>query len=131
MLIEAWERLRGYDKWVAAVATVQSTSLSRVDVGTEKSKSPMPVGWESISKISWRDMNQIEHTAEFRAYEESPLYQLIEGDEVRIKYDPANPSEFYLPGLIRSRLARAWKLTLYTLLMMMLGIALLIFLLAH
>jgi hypothetical protein len=131
MLIEVWERLRGYDKWMAAVATVQSTTLSRLHIGGKQSKSPVTVGWESINKIVWQDTNQIERTAEFRAYEESPLYQLCEGDRIKIRYNPANPSEYYLPGLIQSRLTRAWKITLYALMLIVLGIAFLIFLLVH
>jgi hypothetical protein len=67
MLIELWERLRGYDKWTMTVATVQSTTLSRIDVGNDKSKSPLTVGLESICKIDWQDKSEIEHTAVFRA----------------------------------------------------------------
>ena len=131
MLIEAWEHLRGYDKWTMTVATVQSTTLSRIDIGSDKSKSPVTVGWESICKISWQDKSQIEHTAVFPAYEESPLYQLCEGDAVNIRYNPAKPSDYYLPELIQSRLTRTWKLTLYMLAIALLGIAFLVFLFAH
>jgi hypothetical protein len=104
MLIEARERLRGYDKWTMTVATVQSTTLSRIDIGSDKSKSPVTVGWESICKINWQDKSQFEHTAVFPAYAESPLYQLCEGDAVNIRYDPEKPSDYYLPELIQSRL---------------------------
>ena len=129
MLIEAWERLRGYDKWTPAVATVQSATLSRIDVGSKKS--PVAVGWESASKIIWQDENQTEHAAIFQAYEESPLYQLCEGDTVNIRYNPANPSEYYLPGLLQSKVTRTWKLALYTVALIVLGIAFLMFLLAR
>ena len=131
MLIEAWERLRGYDKWTLAVATVTSTTLSQIDIGSDKSKSPLTVGFESICKITWQDKNQFEHTAVFSAYEESPLYQLSEGDTVNIRYNPAKPSDYYLPELIQSRLTRTWKLTLYTLMIALIGIAFLVFFFAH
>jgi hypothetical protein len=131
MLIEAWERLRGYDKWTLAVATVKSTTLSQIDIGSDRSKSPLTVGWESICKISWQDKSQIEHTAVFRAYEESPLYQLCEGDAVNIRYNPAKASEYYLRDLIQSRLARSWKLTIYTSMVILAGIIFIVFLFAH
>jgi Protein of unknown function (DUF3592) len=131
MLIEAWERLRGYDKWTSTVATVLSTTLSRIDIGNDKSKSPLTVGWESVCRISWRDKSEIEHTSIFKAYEESPLYQLCEGDAVNIRYNPAKPSDYYLPELIQSRLTRTWKLTLYVLVIALLGIGFLVFLFAH
>src|SRR5580692_5856542 len=123
MLIELFARLRGYDKWTPAVATVQSTTLSRVgDVGNDKSKPALALGWESACKIKWQDRNQIEHTAVFQAFEESPLYQLCEGDTVNIRFNPAKPSEYYLPGLIQSGLTRTWKLTVYALMLIILGI---------
>jgi hypothetical protein len=129
MLIEWWEHLRGYDRWTPAVATVQTTTLSRV--GEIKSKPPQALGWESICRIRWRDQNQTEHTAVFQAFEESPLYQLCEGDMLDIRFNPASPSEYYLPGLIQSTLTRTWKLTVYTLMFIVLGVLFIIFLFAH
>lgn len=132
MLIEWWERMRGYDKWTTIGATVQSTTLSRVgEISNSKSKPPQALGWESICQIKWRDQNQIEHTAVFKAFEESPLYQLCEGDTLNIRFNPASPSEYYVPGLIQSTFIRTWKLTVYTLMFIVLGILFIIFLLAH
>jgi hypothetical protein len=132
MLIELWENLRGYDKWSPAVAVVQSTTLSRVgEIGSDKSKPPLALGWESFCTIKWQDQNQIEHTAVFQAFEESPLYQLIEGDTVNIRFNPAKPSEYYLPGLTFSGLTRTLKLTVYWLMLIVLGIGFIIFLFAH
>jgi hypothetical protein len=132
MLIELFAHLRGYDKWMPAVATVQSTTLSRVgDVGKDKSKLRLALGWESVCKIRWQDQNQTEHTAVFQAFEESPLYQLCEGDTVNIQFNPAKPSEYYMPGLIQSGLKRTWKLTVYVLMLIVLGIGLIVFLFVH
>jgi hypothetical protein len=132
MLIELWERVRGYDKWTPAVATVQSADLSRIgEIGNDKSKKPVALGWESVCKIVWRDLNQVEHTAVFQAFEESPLYQLVVGDTVDIRVNPANQSQYYLPGLMESRVLRTWKMIIYAVMLIVLGIAFLIFLFAH
>jgi hypothetical protein len=132
MLIELWEKFCEYDKWVPAVATVQSTELSRVgEIGHDKSKPPVALGWESNCRIKWQDKNQTERSAVFQAYEESPLYQLIEGDTVGIRFNPANPSEYYLPGLMQSRVLRTWKLAIYITMLIVLVIALLVFTFAH
>jgi len=32
MLIEIWEHLRGYDKWIQTEATIQSSDLAEVDL---------------------------------------------------------------------------------------------------
>jgi hypothetical protein len=132
MLGKWWEHLRGYDKWTPAVATVQSTALSRIgEVGGGKSKPPLAAGWESICTIQWQDQDQKQYTAAFRAFEESPLYQLCEGDTVDIRFNPAKPSEYYLRGLIEARLDRTWKLSVYMLMLIVLGIAFMTILLLH
>jgi len=40
---------------------------------------------------------------------------------VKIRFNPAKPSEYYLPGLIQSRLTRTWKLTVYGLMVIVPG----------
>jgi len=132
MLIERWEQLRGYDRWTPAMATVRTVTLSHVGgMGSENSNASVALGWESECKITWKDQNQIDHSATFKAFEESQLYQQIEGDTVEIRFNPANPSEYYLRGLVQSDLARKWKLTVYLAMIALLCIAMLIFLLAH
>ena len=132
MLIELWERLRGYEKWTPAVATVQSTTPSPVgELGSDKSQRPVALGSDSICKIKWQDLNQKEHTAEFQAFEESPLYQLFEGDSVNIRFNPAKPSEYYLQDFIQSSLTRTWKLAVYALMLIVLAIGFIVLLFAH
>jgi hypothetical protein len=132
MLSEWFERLHGYDKWNSAIATVQSIRLSPVgEVGTNKSDPPLALGWEVFCEIRWEDQNRAEHHAVFRAFEESPLYQLCEGDTVNIRINLAEPSEYYLPTLMKSEFTRTWKLAVWTLLILVLGIGFTIFLLAH
>lgn len=132
MLLRLWERLRGYDKSLPVVATVQSAELCSVDqMPSDNTKPPVALGTEAVCRIKWHDQNQNEHAGEFRAFEESPLYQLCDGDEVRIRINPSTPSEYYLPGLLRSELDRMWKLTVFTLMMIILCIAFVAFLLLH
>ncbi|MGD0786747.1 MAG: hypothetical protein ABR898_02100 [Terracidiphilus sp.] len=116
MLIELWEHLRGYDRWTSAVATVQSSALAGVGFGDaceEKNGKKYGVGWQLVCKIVWQDNHCIQHAAEFEAFEESPLYQLCEGDTVKIRFNPDRPAEFYLPGILQSNLARTWKLGVF------------------
>jgi hypothetical protein len=80
-----------------------SSNDETISCRRDKIKAPAGArGWDSICQIRWRDQNQIEHTAVFQAFEESPLYQISEGDTLDIRFNPASPSEYYLPGLIQS-----------------------------
>jgi hypothetical protein len=67
----------------------------------------------------------------FKLLRNRRFYQLCEGDTVNIRFNPAKPSEYYLPGLIQSEFTRTWKLTVWALLLLVLGIGFIVFLLAH
>jgi hypothetical protein len=117
VLIEVWEHLRGYSNWTPTRATVESSTPSEIAFGRNAAK--QSVAWQSVCKIGWLDQNRLPHTAEFEAFEESPLFQLCDGDTVEIRFNPRKPDQFYLPGLIQSRLAKALKLTIFAVLIIL------------
>lgn len=101
MLIETWEKLRGYDKWIETKATVTSSNIeTRVVSGR--------YGPETISEagdvITWTDQRGEQQYADFNVPPSSPLYQLISGESVSIRYNPAKPEEFYYRDLLRTRI---------------------------
>jgi hypothetical protein len=105
MLIEIWERLRGYDKWVETEATVESSTMKRTahvdDTGV------ISYTYDSNDVLSWSDGNGEEQRGYFRVPDTSRLYQLVGGEVVRIRFDPANPARFYFPELLRTRVSAA------------------------
>jgi hypothetical protein len=115
MLIEIWERLRGYDKWLETDATIQSSRLTDVEVGEIRGRGgprrPV-IASESDCTIAWTDANGEKHTAVYEVFEDSPLYQLYEGQTVTIRYNPADPDQFYLRGVLRSQIVTrfSWRL---------------------
>jgi hypothetical protein len=117
MLVEVWERLCGYHKWTPTTATVLSSALAGVGLsGTvegELQSDKIVVSWESHCRIVWKDQQGAEHTAVFEVDEESPLYQLCDGDSVDIRFNPQKPDDYYLPGLLQARLVGAWKFGLF------------------
>jgi hypothetical protein len=126
MLIELWEKLRGYDKWVEADAKIESAKLIEVKFprsdDLNKSKGN-PIGWKSECRISWLDQNGNEHKDSFEADEESPLYQLCEGDTFRIRFDPENPAAFHVRGLLASNVTTAWKTVVWSVLLVLMATA--------
>ena len=123
VLIEVWERARGYNTWMPTKAIVQSSTVSGIKFGKDAAK--QTAAWQSVCKIVWQDQHGTSHAATFDVFEESPLYQLCDGDTVDIRFNPKRPDAFYLPGLIQSRLSRTWKLTLWgaLLLLVLIGFA--------
>ena len=121
MVIEAWELLRGYRNWTPTKATVQASAVAEIEFGENGSR--QSIAWQSVCKIAWQDQNQVAHNAEFEVFEESPLYQLCEGDTVDIRFNPRKPDQSYLPGLIQSKLAKTWKLTMFGVLFILVLIA--------
>jgi len=89
MLIEIWERLRGYDKWTQTEATILSSDL----VGQALSK----------NVIEWNDVSGKSHTAKYSVHSSSRLYQLYDGQTVIVRYNQANPDRYYFRELFRYR----------------------------
>lgn len=93
MLIELWERLRGYDKWVETEARIVSYETLRRRLPAPQ---PKPIsGRVSGDLITWKDGHGARHYGTFINLDTSPLYQLLEGEKTRIRYNPANPDRYY------------------------------------
>lgn len=122
MLIELWESLCGYDRWIETNATIASTSLEK-KVHTDRS-------WGTTYKygsgdiLIWTDANGREQRAFFRVPQGSPLYNLLGGDTVPIRYNPAQPGQFYLRELLQQRANTLAKRILVPLVLIAGGVAL-------
>ncbi|MFZ1937954.1 MAG: DUF3592 domain-containing protein [Terracidiphilus sp.] len=114
MLIELLEKWRGYDKWVEADARIKSSDLAPcgiTDFSCGGRANVMPaLEWQSNCVIVWKDLDCKEHSAEYAVWGNSPLFQLFEGQSVTIRYNPSNPDEYYLRGVMQSRLSTTFKL---------------------
>jgi hypothetical protein len=106
MAIEIWQRLCGYRKWIRTEATILSSELTEVEVAQLPSRyseeQPIVEG-VSHDVLAWTDEAGQRHTGEYAVSEDSPLYQLYDGQTVTILYNPADPDEFYLRGVLRSK----------------------------
>jgi hypothetical protein len=114
MLIEIWERLRGYDKWAEADAKIESSDVEQTPY-TNRDGS-VSYTWASGDQIAWIDSRGEKQCADFTVDDESPLYQLVGGETVKIRYNPAKPEQYYFRDLLRSRVRRFFQLTFYTIL---------------
>lgn len=112
MLIEIWERMRGYDKWVQTEATINSSNVEKTEHVDRAGNTSYT--WASGDGLVWVDLQGQQHGADFRVDDESPLYQLVGGESVTIRYNPAKPDEYYFRELLRSRVRRLFQLALYT-----------------
>jgi hypothetical protein len=90
MLIEIWEKLRAYDKWVETEATVASSVPTPAGVltGGKASKNRSATQWNAVVRIVWKDVAGETHSEQFEVGEDSPLYQLCEGDTLQIRVIP-------------------------------------------
>jgi hypothetical protein len=107
MLIELWERLRGYDKWIPAEAYVYPATEIRKKLGKRYQISPE--SQFSGELLVWLDDYEQAHVGTFVTHETSPLYQLLEGESIPILYNPAKPDRYYCRPHFLSWLARLTK----------------------
>jgi hypothetical protein len=114
MLIEIWECLRGYNKWVRTEATIQSSTLQEPEAGKEwgekRNYDHTYFTWQATCEIAWTDASGNSHTGKFVADERSSLFHLYEGQTVELRYNPANPDRFYIRGMLRTEPPNAqWR----------------------
>jgi hypothetical protein len=105
MLIEVWERLRGYHKWAETQAVLESANVEKDATG--------PFDNLSAETLSWNDRTGQKHSAKFTVPDDSPLFKLAPGESVTIRYNPAAPAQFYLRELLRSRVHFIFRTILF------------------
>jgi hypothetical protein len=113
MLIDIWEKLRGYDKWVDAKAAIKSSQLNEEVVGHDRAGRNF-YGWFGDEWLTWKDASGVEQSEPITVSEDSPVFQCIEGNALEIRYNPADPSEFYIREQLQYQLNRAVKIILAT-----------------
>jgi hypothetical protein len=97
MLIELWERLRGYDKWIETEARIDSADAIKKALG--KRYRNLGSGRFSADLLVWKDQYARAHYGAFVNHDTSPLYQMLEGETLIIRYDPARPGRYYCRAL--------------------------------
>jgi hypothetical protein len=107
MTTKLWERLRGYDKWIETTASFESAELEKT-AHTDRGGN-VSYTWSSFDTIAWTDQKGATHRAEFRVPDDSPIYQLVDGNKATIRYNPADPDHFYYPDLLHTRIATLMK----------------------
>jgi hypothetical protein len=125
MIVEFWERLRGYDKWIETEATVESAKL--ID-GLRRTRpawwrlllNPDILisffSWHAQCAMAWTDVSGGRHTTDYEVSEQDPLFQKFEGQKVLIRYNPTRPDDYYVQegATTRARFALVnWIFRLY------------------
>ena len=108
MLIELWERLRGYDRWIETDATISSSQVRAIPYAS-RSGTVIGYNYASGDVLTWTDQTGEKQYADFNVSDDSPLYQLVGGETVRIRYSPADPQCYYFPALLRARFVAAGR----------------------
>jgi hypothetical protein len=107
MLIEIWERLRGYGHWTEAQAVIESANVEKTPIPGSDGATVRYTS-ESADTLAWFDRTGQKHSAAFTVPEDSPLFKLTHGDSVAIRFNPASPDNFYLRDLLRARVQAAF-----------------------
>jgi hypothetical protein len=121
MLIEIWERLRGYDKWIETDATVASASVEQ-KVHQDRSWGTTYT-YGSGDVLIWTDSTGRVQRAFFSVPQGSNLYKLLGGDTLPIRYNPAHPGQFYLRELLQTRINKFARRILVSLVLIAAGVA--------
>jgi hypothetical protein len=89
MLIEIWERLRGYDTWIETEATIKSSKIEQVV--RRKSKGQIIYGWDGNKEIAWIDQAGIQQSEMFEVKDSPFVFKMHDRSPVVIRYNPVSP----------------------------------------
>ena len=76
MLIELWEKLRGYDKWAETTATIKSSQVEQQIVGHDRNGRSF-YEWRGDEELTWKDRSGIEQREPLSVSEDSPIFQYV------------------------------------------------------
>lgn len=108
------ERPNGNRAWIETDARVLESRVQEVDFLGKPSREPKDRAYSDlVIKIQWSDQKGMTHSSQIEAPEDSSLFQLIEGDKVKIRFNPNRPDEFQVPGLGRDQAASALKRVIF------------------
>jgi hypothetical protein len=110
MLIEIWEHLRGYDKWIQTEATIKSSQVEKVV--RRKRKGQLIYGWNGMKEITWVDQAGARRTEMFEVRDNPLVFEKFEHKSVIVRYNPAAPSDFFVRELLRYQVNLAAKIAL-------------------
>lgn len=78
MLIDLWEKFRGYDKWVDATATIKSSKLNQQVVGHDRAGRAF-YGWFGDEWLTWNDSSGAEQSEPMTVSEDSRYFSALKG----------------------------------------------------
>ena len=93
MLIEIWEWLRGYHKWTPAQAQIEF--LKEEHLYHDKDGKDLHYSHITGDRLAWTDAQGEKHYAMLEQLGDPAKYQFAEGETATIRYNPANPEQFY------------------------------------
>jgi len=102
MLIERWERLRGYDRWPEVKATIEWDRTWGLPMGGEVGPQgyvPVSSGTRTLLKqvhIRYHDPHGTAHSRSIWLFFGSGVSLLKPGDSFYIRCSPENPKRIYL-----------------------------------
>lgn len=99
MLVQLWERLRGYNQWILTDAEIESSQMED-RISTYRGRTFH--SYDSDDKVVWTDRQGNRQFGFLNVPDDSPLYQFVGGEKIAIRYNPDKPEEFYFPERLRA-----------------------------
>jgi hypothetical protein len=113
MLMEIWERLRGYHKWTQAEAKVEF--LKEEFLYHDKAGKDLHYSHVTGERLAWTDTTGQPHYAPLKKLGDNTRYKFTEGEAETIRYNPASPDQFYCRNISEMKV-RYYVSTAFTIL---------------
>jgi hypothetical protein len=109
MLIEIWEWQRGYSKWTPVEARVEFVKDEHIY--HDKEGKDLHYSHVTGELLVWTDAGGQRRQAPLKPPGDDPKYQFTDGEAAAIRYNPANPEQYYFRKLSEMKVLRFFRVT--------------------
>ncbi|MGA7339916.1 MAG: DUF3592 domain-containing protein [Terracidiphilus sp.] len=109
MLIELWEWLRGYHRWTEVDAKIELVKEEHTYHGS--GGKDLHYSYAMGDRLVWTDLRGEQHHFDFKLPGDSGKDRLADGEAVTLRYNPANPEQYYCRKLSEMKVRRFFATT--------------------
>jgi hypothetical protein len=109
MLMEIWERLRGYASWTRTQAQIEF--LKEEHLYHDEGGKELHYSHLAGNRLVWTDSNGIRHHTILEPYGDPAKCPFTDGETVDLRYNPADPEQFYSRKLSEMKVRRFFATT--------------------
>jgi hypothetical protein len=104
LILEFWERLRGFDQWPLTEGKVRSSAVHRTTLRGKGGR--LVDSWRTVLEVEWTDPDGLQRTRKIGLRAVSSDFNSIGSTNLSVRYKPTDYSKFFVREELRQKVLR-------------------------